>query len=155
MNFPFNGEIDEPVSSPEGAFTTTSVSFGENLTSVKAQAFNGITYTRFQPSAKGGAENDENAVEFKVVPSKGITFTPTKVSANIMRFGTDGGQMAVRVRTVEGKTSTLATGIKPMRNKAGNTDVASFEYDVPTGFATEKGFSLLVNIYDKPASNTD
>ena len=148
VNFPFNGEIDEPVSSPEGAFTTTSVSFGENLTSVKAQAFNGITYTRFQPSAKGGAENDENAVEFKVVPSKGITFTPTKVSANIMRFGTDGGQMAVRVRTVEGKTTTLATGIKPMRNKAGNTDVASFEYDVPTGFATEKGFSLLVNIYD-------
>ena len=149
VTFPFNGTMDEAVAAtPEGAFATTSASYGANLELAKAQAFDGITYTRFQPSDKGGAENDDNAVEFKVVPSKGITFTPAKVSANIMRFGTDGGQMAVRVKNDEGETKTLATGIKPMRNKAGNTDQASFEYEVPAELATAKGFSLLVNIYD-------
>lgn len=147
--FPMNGTLDEPaVATPDGAFTTTSVSFGKNLQNVAAQAFDGTTYTRFQPSDKGGAENDDNAVEFKVIPSKGVTFTPAKVSANIMRFGTDGGQMAVRIKTAEGNTKTLATGIKPMRNKAGNTDQKSFEFDVPAEFATAGGFSLLVNIYD-------
>ena len=149
VTFPMNGTLDEPaVATPDGAFTTTSVSFGKNLQNVAAQAFDGTTYTRFQPSDKGGAENDDNAVEFKVIPSKGVTFTPAKVSANIMRFGTDGGQMAVRIKTAEGNTKTLATGIKPMRNKAGNTDQKSFEFDVPAEFATAGGFSLLVNIYD-------
>ncbi len=149
VTFPFNGTLDETVvTTPEGAFTTTATSFGSNLSNVKAQAFDGITYTRFQPSDKGGAENDENAVEFKVVPSKGVKFTPTKVSANIMRFGTDGGLMAVRVKNEEGEAKTLATGIKPKRNTSDSTDRTSFEYEVPAGFATEKGFSLLVNIYD-------
>lgn len=149
ITFPMNGTLDEPaVTTPEGAFTTTSISFGKNLSNVPAQGFNGITYTRFQPSDKGSAENDDNAVEFKVVPSKGVTFTATKVSANIMRFGTDGGQMAVRIKTTEGQIKTLATGIKPMRNKNENTDQSSFEYEVPAEFATTGGFSLLVNIYD-------
>ncbi len=147
--FPMAGTIDDAAqTTPDGAFTLTSVAYGSNLTSVTSGTAFGYTYTRFQPTAKGGAENDENAVEFKVVPSKGVTFTPTKVSANIARFGTDGGQMSVRVKNVEGKEQTLATGIKPRRNNKTEGDVVSIEYEVPSGFNTTDGFSLLVNIYD-------
>lgn len=147
--FPMAGTVDDAAqTTPDGAFTLTSVAYGSNLTAVTAGTAFGYTFTRFQPTAKGSAENDENAVEFKVVPSKGIKFTPSKVSANIARFGTDGGQMSVRVKNVEGKEQTLATGIKPRRNNKTEGDVVSFEYEVPTDFETEQGFSLLINIYD-------
>lgn len=148
--FPMAGTIDEAATTtPDGAFTLSSVSYGSNLTSVTSGTAFGYTFTRFQPTSKGSAENDENAVEFKVVPSKGLTFTPSKVSANIARFGTDGGQMSVRVKTAEGQELTLATGIKPRRNNnTTGADIASFEYTVPEGYSTTQGFSLLVNIYD-------
>ena len=148
VTFPLNGNItDDAVAAPDGAFTTTSVATGANIPYDASKKDGDITYAAFKPSDKGSATNDENAVEFKVVPSKGITFTATKVSAKIIRFGTDGGQMAVRVRNAEGEEATLATGIKPRRNgKTG--DMSEFEYDVPASLATQKGFSLLVNIYD-------
>lgn len=148
VTFPLNGNItDDAVAAPDGAFTTTSVTTGANIPYDAPKKDGDITYAAFKPSDKGSATNDENAVEFKVVPSKGVTFTATKVSANIIRFGTDGGQMAVRVRNAEGEEVTLATGIKPRRGgKTG--DLSEFEYDVPANLATQKGFSLLVNIYD-------
>ena len=145
--FPFNGTIDEPQTTPEGVISNTSVSVGSNLQSVNSQADAGITFTRFQPSNKGSYNNAENAVEFKLIPAKNLTFKPTKVSANIRRFGTDGGKMAVRVRNDEGKEITLAQDIKPRRN--GKTeDTESFEYEVSEKLATSTGFSLLINIYD-------
>ncbi|WP_440426329.1 InlB B-repeat-containing protein, partial [Prevotella sp.] len=147
VTFPLNGTLDEPQASPDGAFTTTSVTAGVNIPYDASKKDGDITYAAFKPSDKGSATNDENAVEFRVVPSKGVTFTATKVSANIIRFGTDGGQMAVRVRNAEGEEEVLAQGIKPRRN--GKTaDVANFEYEVPAKYATTKGFSLLINIYD-------
>lgn len=148
--YPYTGNMtDEPTTTPDGAFTLCTSTNGANLTAVSSASYDGTTYTRFQPTDKGSATNDENAVIFKAVPTKGLTFTPTKVSANILRFGTDGGQMSVRIRTEEGKEETLATGIKPHRNKATSTDgVFSFEYEVPAGYDTQSGFSLLVNIYD-------
>ena len=147
VTFPLNGTLDEPQASPDGAFTTTSVTAGANIPYDASKKDGDITYAAFKPSDKGSATNDENAVEFRVVPSKGVTFTATKVSANIIRFGTDGGQMAVRVRNAEGEEEVLAQGIKPRRN--GKTaDVANFEYEVPAKYATTKGFSLLINIYD-------
>lgn len=155
VNYPFNGNQEGTTSTPEGAFSTTSVSAGANLSSVGSKGFDGITYTRFQPNTDAGATSDDNAVEFKVVPAKGITFTPKKVSANIRRFGTDGGKMSVRVRNAEGKEATLATDIIPARDKAADEDKTStdpnyrtsFSFDVPAEFDTQKGFSLLVNIY--------
>lgn len=147
--FPFKGNTtDATTNTPSDAFTQTTLEVGSNLANDAAKSFDNITYTTFKPSAKGSATDDKNAVAFSVVPAKGLTFTPTKVSANIMRFGTDGGQMAVRIKNAEGQTKTLATGIKPKRNKDGNTDKASFEYDVPAEFVSAKGFTLLINIYD-------
>ena len=148
VTFPLNGTITEAaVTSPDGAFTTTSVTTGANIPYDTSKKDGSITYAAFKPSDKGSATNDDNAVEFKVVPSKGVTFTPTKVSANIIRFGTDGGQMSVRVRTADGEETTLAEGIKPRRNGK-TTDVSNFEYEVPATFASQKGFSLLITIYD-------
>ena len=147
VTFPLNGTLDEPQVLPDGAFTTTSATAGANIPYDASKKDGNITYAAFKPSDKGSATNDENAVEFRVVPSKGVTFTPTKVSANIIRFGTDGGQMSVRVRNAEGEEEVLAQGIKPRRNgKTG--DVSNFEYEVPAKYATTKGFSLLINIYD-------
>ena len=155
VTYPFNGDMEGITSTPEGAFTTTSVSYGANLSSVASKKFDNVTYTRFQPDVDGGATSDDNAVEFKVVPSKGITFTPKKVSANIRRFGTDGGKMSVRVRNAEGQETTLGTDLIPARDKTADQDKTStdpnyrtsFSYDIPEGFDTQNGFSLLVNIY--------
>ena len=44
----------------------------------------------------------------------------------------DTGKVTIEIRTLNGKTA----------------DVANFEYEVPAKYATTKGFSLLINIYD-------
>ena len=154
--FPFNGKTtDATVNTPEDGFSKTEVSFGSNLTESGAKGYDGITYATFNPSDKGSFDNDANAVVFKVVPNEN-KFTPIKVSANIRRFGTDGGLMSVRIKNEEGKTATLGKDLIPARNKATDQDAkkddpnfrTAFEYNIPSGFDTEKGFYLIINIYN-------
>lgn len=154
--FPFKGNTtDATIKNPEDGFSKTEITVGKNIPESGAKGYDGITYTTFKPSATGSFDNDENAVVFKIVPNEN-KFIPTKVSANIRRFGTDGGLMSVRIKNEEGKTATLGKDLIPARNKAQDQDAkkdepnfrTAFEYDIPSGFDTEKGFYLIINIYN-------
>lgn len=155
--YPFQGNTTDPtVNTPEKAFTMASFAMGTNIQEKGSKTYDGIKYTCFTSTAANEAgANDANAMEWKIVPAKGLTFTPKKVSATIRRFGTDGGLIDVKVRNEEGQTAELGTGLKPARDKTPENDKTSgdanyrtaFEYDIPEGFNTKDGFYLIVNLY--------
>lgn len=74
---------------PEGGFATVSVNIGDiEVTGTgtgQATDASGekVTFLKLRPSGS------TKAVQWTVTPSRGFTFTPTKVSAYIARFGTD------------------------------------------------------------------
>ena len=50
VTFPLNGTLDEPQASPDGAFTTTSVTAGVNIPYDASKKDGDITYAAFKPS---------------------------------------------------------------------------------------------------------
>lgn len=148
VTWAFTGSAtDAATETPDDAFTLSSFSYGSKLSVASSSTYNNVTYTRFQPTVQATAASADNEMVFKVTPAKGITFTPTKVSALICRFGTDGGTIDVSARNDDGKTVTLGSGVIPARNKTGSNGVASFEYTVDNTLATSKGFELVVSLY--------
>ena len=138
------------VLTPEGAFTLCTVNTGDFTVGVDAPnagANNGVKMLKLQPNG------DNRSVEFIAKPCKGLTFTATKVSAKVARFGTDGGLLTVTVKNAEGEEAVLASGLIPARN---NKDQASdkhgaeekytteFTYDVPASLATSESFTLVI-----------
>lgn len=138
------------VLTPEDAFTLCTVNTGDFTVGVDAPnagANNGVKMLKLQPNG------DNRSVEFIAKPCKGLTFTATKVSAKVARFGTDGGLLTVTVRNAEGEEAVLASGLIPARN---NKDQASdkhgaeekytteFTYDVPASLATSESFTLVI-----------
>ena len=79
-------DINENVVDPEGIFTTVAANLGDKVTIAgtgTSQTLPGVTFVKLAPSAK------TDKVEWSVKPAKGLSFTPSKISANIVRFGTD------------------------------------------------------------------
>lgn len=138
------------VLTPEDAFTLCTVSTGDFTIGVDAPSAGpnaGIKMLKLQP---GG---DNRSVEFIAKPCKGLTFTATKVSAKVARFGTDGGLLTVTVKNAEGEEAVLASGLIPARNnkdQAGDKHGAEekytteFTYDVPASLATSESFTLVI-----------
>lgn len=147
---------EKPVVTPENAFSMTpfSVSEGIAYSGPQAAVEPDETYLRFLVTSSGH-------LEWRVVPKKGVKFTPTRVTAKVRRFGTDGGLIDVVVRNDEGVTETLETGLKPRREKTLAEDkhkdnpkiCSSFDLEVPATLATEKGFMLDLNVYDLSNKN--
>lgn len=134
-----------PETSPEGAFSMNSVSAG--TMTLGTGNYDGVNYVTVMPE-----DATDCSVIWSVKPAKGLIFTPTKVSAKVRRFGTDGGTLNVIARTADGKEETLASGLIPARNKAQSEDKhgtnanyrTEFELDVPATLASGEGFSLVV-----------
>ena len=121
---------------PEGAFTLATVSTGDfsvGIDAPSAGANSGVKMLKLQPNG------DNRSVEFIAKPYKGLTFTATKVSAKVARFGTDGGMLTITAKNSEGKSAVLATGLHPARN---NKDQAGDKWGTDAGYTTE--FSLVV-----------
>lgn len=146
--WPFTAGTNEVTKTPDTAFTLTSFSAtgdcGGNSNS--SESISGTTFLKF---------NGSNVIEFNVKPTNGLTFTPTKISANIRRCGTDGGTIDVAVKNEDGTTETLATGLIPLRNNktletdkhAGEAKLTDrFELNVPAALATSKTFTLVITV---------
>lgn len=146
---------DPAITSPKGAFSMNSVSTG-SFTMGKA-SYDGVDYVTCMP-----ADATDPTVTWTVKPAKGVTFTPTKISAKVRRFGTDGGLLDVIARTGDGKEATLATGLIPARNKAAADDKTStdanyrteFTLEVPDSLASAEGFSLVVKVSNLGSSKS-
>ncbi len=156
ITYPFTGNTTDPtVVTPADIASLTSFATGDDIKETTSGSYDGISYTRFQP-VSGANEASENVrLEWSVKIAKGLTFTPNKVSANVRRFGTDGGRFDVKVVNGEGKECTLATGLIPARNKNAADDKTStepnyrtsFNLSVPDSMATSSDIKLVVYVY--------
>lgn len=122
----FNTAVDyDKVSTvtPSDGFNTTAINFGDltvtgtgtgQATDAEGQT---VTFVKLKP---GG---NTNAIAWNVKPVKGLTFTPTKVSAYIQRFGTDAENGVVVTALLEDGTSeVLGTYTAPRNNKSQSED---------------------------------
>ena len=135
---------------PTEAFTLATVSLDQTPNGVEAPsagANSGIKLLKLT--------GDTKIAEFIVKPYRGVTFTATKVSAKVARYGTDGGTLNVAVKTAEGVEQTLASGLIPARNnktqaddKHGSNDkyTTEFSFDLPVSvdLSTTESFTLVV-----------
>ena len=104
---------------PENAFSTVAMNTGDlTITGTgtgQAKDAEGktVTFVKFKPAGT------TQAVEWMVKPVKGITFTPTKVSAYIQRFATDAENGVTVTANLEGgEPVTLGNFTAPRNNRA-------------------------------------
>jgi len=113
-------DINENVVDPEGIFTTVAANLGDKVTIAgtgKSTTLSDVTFVKLAPTAK------EDKVEWSVKPARGLTFIPTKFSANIVRFGTDvENGVVVTAKTGDRDEVTLGTFTALRDNRDYTTD---------------------------------
>jgi hypothetical protein len=140
VTWPFNlgtaGQTATFSTGTDKLFSVNWVDKGSNLT-LKDKATSTyptgapVTYTRFQPAAQSASVDATNLVSFNLRPATGLSFVPTSISFDCMRYGTDGGNIDVAWKSSNGTITTLGTALKPNRdnNQAGGLHVT---YDLST-----------------------
>ena len=124
INWPLNDSqsIGTNTVEPASAFTTVAINTGDlEITGVASRTADdnakGISFVKFKPSGT------TKAVEWVVKPAKGLTFTPTKVSMWIQRFGTDAENgVTITAKVGEGETVTLGNYTAPRANQDTSKD---------------------------------
>ncbi|MDE5871321.1 MAG: hypothetical protein K2H22_05235, partial [Muribaculaceae bacterium] len=120
------------VLSPEGAFSVASLDLN-GVAAVGTSAVNWCSYDfiKLQP-----AVDANDAVKWTLKPSKGLTFTPAKISAYIAKFGTDAAphNVVVTGKTAEGKSIILGTYTSARNNREKEDDKYGNEDDYAQHF---------------------
>ena len=162
VTWPFNSTADYATaytSTPEGAFGLISVNTGDlEVTGTgKRTAGDGgiddVVFLKLKPSGS------TQSVEWGVKPAKGLTFTPTKVSGYIQRFGTDAENgVTVTAALADGTSETLGNFTAPRANKsvaddkfAGNSNsthqfVIELTADQQAKLTSADGFTLSATV---------
>lgn len=113
ITWPFNSATDyaDYTATPDNGFSAVTVNVsnadikGTEAANAIPCASDGVVFVKLQP--KNGASDP---VEWTVKPAKGLTFTPTRVSGYIVRFGTDAENgVKVSARLGSGNTVDLGT----------------------------------------------
>lgn len=111
VTWPFNSTTDYAsyTATPEAGFSSAIVNLGDasivgTETGKNLPTANDVVFVKIQP--KNGASD---VVEWTVKPAKGLTFTPTHVFGNIVRFGTD-AEDGVKVSARLGNGEIVALG---------------------------------------------
>lgn len=119
--WPFNNSSEASVftATPAEAFSTINIDLGDlemtgtGTGQAKDDAGNSVTFIKLRPSGS------TQAAKWEIKPAAGLTFTPTKVSMYIQRFGTD-AENGVNVTAVltDGTSVSLGTFTAPRNNKS-------------------------------------
>ncbi|MBQ4525811.1 MAG: hypothetical protein IJA00_07060, partial [Bacteroidaceae bacterium] len=142
-----------------GAFSNNNMTYENFTQGSDNETVDGVKtdYVTFAPSTA----NTYTPITWSITPTTGLTFTPTRVSAKILRVGTDGGTVNVKVKNSDGKETTLASDIIPRRkgkntvsgdtnedpkHKDGNTVYDYIEYSVDASLATSNSFSFIIEV---------
>ena len=142
--------------SPEGAFAIASF----DLNGVAAVGTSGVNWCDHQFIKLQTPNDESDAVNWFIKPTKGLTFTPTKISAYIAKFGTDAKPHNVIVtgKTAEGNSVVLGTYTSARNNKDQADDKYGSEEDYAQNFtidltaeqqaelASEGGFTLEMTV---------
>ena len=112
--------------SPAGSFASTSA--GYSGFSLGTKTVGGTTFTTFTTaSALSAARSLSNAAVFSLEAPEGYEFTPSLVSFEAIRCGTNGGNIDVVWETADGQSAEVCTGKNPNRDNSGSGSVCSFD----------------------------
>lgn len=120
------------VLSPEGAFSVASFDLNGN----KAVGSEGVNWCDYKFIKIQPANGDSDVVRWQLKPAKGLTFTPTKISAYITKFGTDAAahKTVVTAKTADGKSVQLGTFTAARNNRQQSEDKFGKEADYAQNF---------------------
>lgn len=134
-------------------FSEAQLSWGTKLESTGYREASDAVHTKlqkFKVLEKVTHIDEGSAIVFAVKPNSGYTFTPKNLSFKATRGGTDGGHFDV-VAIGNGTSTTLATGLRPMRyNGTGGenpTYISTYEYSLNHS-ATSGVFYVKIYLYD-------
>ena len=131
------------VTSKEGLFSVAELSWGDKIPPTTVRTDGNVSRQQFQPTEQVSSQDEDAAITFTLKPKKALTFTPTKLSFNASRVGTNGGKFDVVVVS-GGQATTIATGITPQLAKE-SPYVSYHEFDLSKVPATDD--ILYVKIY--------
>ncbi|MBV5342933.1 hypothetical protein JZU68_04760, partial [bacterium] len=140
------GQVATYTAGTKDYFAQDYVSVGSNL-AIKDFKTIDNTYTRFQPAIQSGIPGDIDAIGFNIKPKSGLTFKPTSVSFDCMRWGTDGGFIDVVWKTKDGITTTLQTAIKPARDNTAAGTKTTIDVSALNVAASSGESSLQIYLY--------
>ena len=144
------------VLSPEGAFSVASL----DLNGVAAVGTEGVNWCDYKFIKLQPAVDANDALKWNLKPAKGLTFTPSEVSAYIAKFGTDASphNIVVTAKTAEGESIILGTYTSARNNRQQADDKYGSEEDYAQHFtitltedqqaalATTEGFTLEMTV---------
>lgn len=124
VEWPFNdaAAIDAYTAEPANAFSTVAVNVGDlTITGAAKRTADdlaeGITFIKLKPAGS------TTAMQWVLKPAAGLTFTPTKVSMWIQRFGTDAENgVTITAKAGENEAVKLGNYTAPRANKNQNED---------------------------------
>lgn len=129
----------------EDYFMASKVTYGSDLT-LDGKDNKKLDMTWFGIVAGTSAADESNAIRFIIQPNFGLEFTPTKVSFEMTRFGTDGGYVDVAWENPDKTVVELAKEVKPQRDNA-TPNVSECSYEVTGATPGEGACALLINLY--------
>ncbi len=128
-------------------FESSSVALGYNMNYYGANSTFGQTL--INPTAEHNSEgsNETDYLDFLIKPIAGWAFTPSRVSLNTTRYGTDGGYFDISWINSDGASSvSLENGVHPYRNNA-IPNILEWSKDVTASSVGDGICGLRLKIY--------
>lgn len=102
--------------SPASSFEATEASYAGYKT-IASRTMGSVAFTTFCPGTKlGTARQAGYYVRFSLTPKENTTFTPSYLSFDASRLGTNGGYIDAVWETPEGTSETICKQLNPARN---------------------------------------
>ena len=138
--------IETATISTDGVLSSGTMAVASGWDFSGTKAINGVTFMRFGPASKM-SDTSLPTVRFTLNVENGVTFTPTKVTFNAARFGSDSGnQLDVYVVPANGEKVKLnAETLEPLRDNSGDylkgdLDITGITANADEPFAIEFNF---------------
>ena len=109
---------EQPVydTNTDGIFTGSQIIIGKSLTVMSKSNSAGQNQTAFQPASNESAPNSDHAIDLLMTLKEGYEFSPTKISVDASRYGTNGGAVDVVWVNGDGSTVDIVNGECPERS---------------------------------------
>lgn len=132
----------------EGAFSNTSVSTGSEMTISEATYFD-TKMVKYRPNTKNPGAVAGVMIEYRVKPSAGLTFKPTKVTYDAVKVGTDGATYSWSyVAGNEESSITKVDAATTLRNNGSNSATAKIDHELEITADATDAFAIRFYISD-------
>ena len=145
------GNEDEATATGDAAaaILSSSVSVGTDLTVSTYDATNngGGTLVKYRPATSNAGAVEGDMIEYTVKMKKGLSFTPTSVTYDVVKQGTDGAYISVSYAMDEvAGTVTAVSAASILRNNNANSSSASLNHTLEVSGVSGRTFAFRVYI---------